>query len=54
MASVSSHGPVGSLSGAMDPNGSIFANPITGEDNVGVCTGVVNGIGTGRVLPDAP
>ena len=52
VASTSSQGPVGALSGGIYAKGSKSANPVTGEDNVGVCTGSVNGMG--NVLPEAP
>ena len=52
LASKLSHGPVGALIGGISPNRSEGIASVIREDNVGVCTGSVNG--RGKVLPDAP
>ena len=52
VASRLSHGPVGALIGGIYPNRSKVVASVIGGDNVGVCTGSVNG--RGKVLPEAP
>ena len=52
LASKLSHGPAGALIGGISPKRSEGIASVIREDNVGVCTGFVNG--RGKVLPDAP
>ena len=52
VASTSSQGPVGALSGGTYANGSKIVHSGVVEDKVEVCTGVVNGLD--KLLPETP